>query len=226
MTTEIIKLNKVCVLLSTYNGGLYLKQLIESILQQTEVIIDLKIRDDGSTDNTISIIKDFLVRHKNIQLIEGNNIGPARSFIELLDYSKNYDFYAFADQDDFWHSDKIITALRTLTKEEPMLYFSNLNIVDINGVFYRKSHSNLKIRNKYNSLTEDTATGCTMVFNKKLRDLSVINGSSINVSMHDSWIYLICSFFGKVVYDPAPHIDYRQHGNNVVGTYNHFIPLL
>lgn len=92
---------KVAVLLSTYNGSKYIKEQIDSILSQEGVNIDIYIRDDESTDETVNIIYEY--KSNNIFLTEGKNIGVGNSFMELL-YSvpEIYDYYAFADQDDIW----------------------------------------------------------------------------------------------------------------------------
>ena len=93
-------MNKVQVLLSTYNGEKYIKEQIESILNQEGVEVSLLIRDDGSSDRTIEIVKKISEQNNNIILFKGQNMGPARSFMDLVKKSDEVDYYAFADQDD------------------------------------------------------------------------------------------------------------------------------
>ncbi len=215
-------MKSVCVLLSTYNGGQFLEEQIESLLKQEDINFTILIRDDGSTDETIDILKNYSKKDSRIKYYLGENVGPAQSFFDLIRCSSLTDYYAFCDQDDVWDSDKLKCAIEALEKEDnsqPNMYYSNLRIVDKNLNFYRFSHSSpLTQENPYSALTEDIATGCTVVFNRVAREYAK---SSIPeyCSMHDTWIYMICKFFGQCIYDFNAHISYRQHDNNVVGTY-------
>lgn len=217
--------SKVLILLSTYNGECYLEQQLESILHQSYNNIDIIVRDDGSTDSTLSILSFYEKRYKNITVIAGNNIGCAQSFWQLIIYANEhkdcYSFYAFCDQDDIWMEDKIAIAvnlLETTNSLEPFMYCSNLIVVDsaLHPIgLMRKDIPNTS--NKAKSLMESFATGCTMVFNNKLLQLSALY-SGQNLIMHDLWLFHICMFFGKIYYDQQAHILYRQHDNNKIGS--------
>lgn len=210
------------ILLSTYNGEKYLAEQIESLLNQKNVNIQIIARDDGSKDETLSILKHYAASNIGFSVYSGGNVGPAKSFLDLLLKANESDYYAFCDQDDVWDDDKLACAidhLKVVNISEPSCYFSNLRIVDHQLTFYRLSHSApLTQKSKYSALTEDMATGCTLVFNAAAKKLVQTRIPQI-CSMHDSWIYLVCKFFGTVVYDTSAHISYRQHGSNVVGTY-------
>ena len=124
----------VCVLMSTYNGEKYIVEQIDSILQQENVNVNLLIRDDGSKDKTVEIIKQYLI-DKRVSFVSGDNIGYKKSFLWLMDNSPNSDYYAFADQDDVWKKDKLFAAVTKLENEdiaEPKLYTSALTRVDEN----------------------------------------------------------------------------------------------
>ncbi len=214
-------MEKVTVLMSTYNGEKFIREQIDSILNQKDVLVDLVIRDDGSNDRTVEIISKYASKNRNISYYVGKNLKPAKSFLELMIKQIDCDYFALADQDYIWDPDKIKSAINKICNTDntkPVMYFSNLRIVDQDNVFYRNSHSKPKMTLKYNALTEDTATGCTIVYNRKASEL-LREHIPVTFSMHDSWLYLICIFLGEVVYDFKPHINYRQHGNNVVGTY-------
>lgn len=212
----------VAVLMSTYNGEKYIREQIESVLSQKDVNINLIIRDDGSTDNTISIIKDYLA-NDNVSFYSGDNLKPAKSFLTMINNVGKFDFYALCDQDDVWDVDKIIVAINKIKQKEnnrnvPLLYYSNLRIVDQNLVFFRNSHLKPLIHsNKYKCICEPVVTGCTAVFNYELCSL-LKYGVPNYCSMHDTWIYMVASLFGETIYDFEPHINYRQHSNNVIGT--------
>ena len=82
-------MDKVAVLMSTYNGETYLEEQINSILKQKNIDVELIIRDDGSTDNTVAIIEEYMDIYDNITFFKGNNKGYANSFLSLLKI-KNY----------------------------------------------------------------------------------------------------------------------------------------
>lgn len=215
-------MKSVCVLLSTYNGEKYLREQLDSLITQEGIKLSIVVRDDGSEDNTIGILDEYMKRDSRITYYEGKNVGPAQSFLDLIIKSPDSDYYAFCDQDDVWDNDKLKIAVDFLEKEnqsKPNMYYSNLRIVDQTLSFYRFSHLEpLKQKTKYSVLTEDLATGCTVVFNRTTVKYVKI-GIPECCSMHDTWISMICKFFGKTVYDFEAHISYRQHDNNVVGTY-------
>lgn len=208
---------RVQVLLSTYNGEKYIEEQIESILKQEEVEISLLIRDDGSTDNTVKILKK-LSNNKNIEYYQGENIKPAKSFMELLNKSGEFDYYAFADQDDVWDSKKIISAINMLKQKEnqPSLYISALEVVDenLNTIGIKKVNGNFTFEGE---MIKNFATGCTQVFNKKLCNI-IKQYNPQYIIMHDSWITRVCyAIGGNVIIDDKTYIKYRQHQGNVVG---------
>lgn len=212
----------VCVLMSTYNGSKYLKEQIDSILSQQGIDIKLIVRDDGSSDNTWKLLEEYANKDSRVSIYTGKNLGPANSFINLIINSIDVDYYAFADQDDVWENNKILAAVKRIGKygnDIPVMYYSNLKIVDKELNFYRLSHSVAQVpRSKYTAIVDNMATGCTIVFNKRCRDL-VKESPPHNCTMHDAWLFLLCSIMGKVVYDKNAYILYRQHENNVIGTY-------
>ena len=214
-------MKKVQVLMSTYNGEKYLKEQIDSILSQEDVEVNLLIRDDGSTDKTISILENITKQNENVRYYIGENIGSARSFMDLVKQSKEADYYAFADQDDVWNSKKIISAIKKIENDnnKPSLYISALEVVDeeLNTIKIKKVSGNFCFEGE---ICKNFATGCTMVFNKKLCDIIKMYNPEY-IIMHDSWITRVCyAVGGNVIIDENTYIKYRQHGNNVVG-YNY-----
>lgn len=209
-------MKKVQVLLSTYNGEKYIKEQIESILNQKEVEISLLIRDDASSDKTIEIIGKLADKNNNIIYYKDENLGPARSFMDLLYKSGEYDYYAFADQDDIWKKQKLISAINMLKENEPSLYMSALEVVDenLNLIETKKVNGNLSFEGE---MIRNFATGCTMVLNKKLCDIIKQYNPSYLI-MHDSWITRVCyAVGGNVIIDDNSYIKYRQHTSNVLG---------
>ncbi len=206
--------------MSTYNGEKYVGEQIESILAQDHSDVRLLIRDDGSSDNTISILREYTSEHENIELINGKNLGVVDSFFQLLKTADEVDYYAFSDQDDIWKSNKISRAVRYLedmkgTNDEPLLYFAKQEYVDeeLATIGYSDTPRYIGLKN---ALVQNVAIGCTTVINRSARDL-VNRHQPEYAIMHDWWIYLTVAAMGRVIYDSEPTMKYRQHGNNTLG---------
>ena len=216
---------KVLILLSTYNGAQYIKEQLDSILSQTYNNFEILVRDDCSTDNTLSILEAYAVKIIN----SNENLGVKQSFSTLLEYAvENTDssYFMFCDQDDIWESDKIERALLKIQGMEkeygdiPLLVHTDLKVVDeklntIDESFMRFQSIEAKYNKLNNLLMQNTITGCTMMINRKLAELCLpIQNESI---MHDAWLGLVASQFGKIGYLNSATIKYRQHTNNSVG---------
>ena len=104
--------NKVLILVSTYNGEKYLPEQLDSLYAQEGVDIHILVRDDGSKDNTIGILKNYQGSKGKMTIIEGENIGAGQSFLALINEATtnypDYDYYAFCDQDDVWYGNKVV----------------------------------------------------------------------------------------------------------------------
>ena len=122
-------LTEITVFMSTYNGSRYLRDQINSILNQEGVHVKLVVRDDGSSDETLDVLNEYAGK---IVVISGINIGCEKSFLELLYSNFKSKYYAFADQDDIWVSDKLKTAIEKIRDDEfPSLYACNLQNIYI-----------------------------------------------------------------------------------------------
>lgn len=219
----MVDMELVEILLSTYNGEKYLVSQLESLKTQTYPNVRVRIRDDGSTDSTRQILKQYVQCNNFFSFSYGENIGVFRSFWDLLQKaSNNCAYVAFCDQDDVWDKDKIskaIKCLRQFSKETPTMYCSGLRIVDQHLVFIRNSEPRKKEPGILNALVENVATGCTIVINRAAINIVKERMPDFNkVKLHDRLIYLAISSVGKVIYDPSPSISYRQHQQNVVGS--------
>lgn len=212
--------------MSTYNGEKYLAEQIQSIIRQDYSNWHLYIRDDGSTDDTINLIKEWENKDTRITFLNRDipeNLGVTGSFMNLLE-NTNADYYMFSDQDDYWMKDKVSVTLEKMQNSEednlPICVHSNLTVVDAN----LKGNTLMNGPKKHWSdfkflLFSNCVTGCTMMINqplKELVDFQKINSNKLY--MHDWWIALIAAAFGKVVYLNRSTILYRQHQGNVIGS--------
>jgi len=211
--------DKVQVLLSTYNGQKYLKELMDSVLNQDYSELDLLVRDDGSTDETLCILEKYSSL-KNLQIVHGHNIGIVKSFFTLLESSSpDAEYIAFCDQDDIWKEDKVSRAIGILEKHSnntPAMYCSWVTLADENLKILGFSQMPRREPDFGNALVQNVATGCTIIINDAARRLFLKKLPSSAV-MHDWWIYMVVSAFGKVIYDTESKILYRQHSANVIG---------
>lgn len=216
---------KVNILLSTYNGEKYLALQLESLLKQTYKNITIYVRDDGSKDNTVAILKYYCQKNSEdfspkIVLIgdEHNyNIGYMESFWTLLRESGSADYYAFCDQDDFWIPQKVESGVRALEAHDsslPLLYFSSFIYCDEN----MNPNGNAEVVNTpvlfRDVMFYTPAFGFTILINSTLRDIA-LSASSLKSVPHDGWCQKIAAAMGKVIYDPSRTAKYRRHSSAV-----------
>lgn len=212
-------LPRVAVLLSTFNGACFLPELLGSIARQKGVEVLLHARDDGSRDATPDLLRAQAAQWPNLAgLTPGMNLGPARSFLELLRTAPaEAEYFAFCDQDDVWLDDKLERAAAALAVDGgPALYCSNVLLVDERLALLGPAPESGDTRFAH-LLFENIAYGCTVVLNRAARDLLVSQDPGAAVVMHDWWCALVIAAFGRIHYDPRPGVLYRQHGGNVVG---------
>ena len=208
----------VAVCMSTFNGEKFLSNQLDSLLDQEEVMVDLFIRDDGSTDGSVDLIKQYASFNKNIHLLQGKNKGFAKSFLECLDFAGDgYDYYAFCDQDDVWYPNKLKESLKVLgstESERPRLVFTEFNYCDENLNVVCKSHLKNTDICKTLFLYDNMCSGNTMLFNRALRNF-VLSHDLTCVYYHDWWLALVCAFFGDVLYLDKPTLSYRRLSSSV-----------
>ena len=218
---------KVDILLPTYNGEKYLKEQIDSILNQTYKDIRLIISDDGSKDTTIQILKEYEEKDNRIKLyIQPQNLGVVKN-IEFLLKQVDNQYYMLSDQDDVWLPEKIEKALEKIKQEKADLVFGDLEIVNQKLETMYPSFGDFMLLNKkinkyINSdrlnYLYNCVTGCTKLAKKETIEKILPLPQKSKYLIHDHWIGLIASLNGKVVYISEKYIKYRQHENNQVGT--------
>lgn len=218
-------MNKIVVIMSTYNGAAFVTEQLDSILSQKNVEVDVIIRDDASTDETLEKLRKYRSVHltSKIEILNGKKYGVVGSFMYLINYiNKNYSHYsyfAFADQDDYWFPNKLKIAIDSLSAfplNEPSLYISHYQMADcnLNNLYTPPTRARINLSS---ALVNNIATGCTMVLNEAMLNV-VFQYHPSNITMHDYWIYLLAlAIDGKVYYDSQAHFLYRQHSHNVIG---------
>lgn len=220
---------KIAVLMSTYNGEKYLREQMDSILAQKDAEVQIYVRDDGSSDSTPDMLREYQSKYPDtVYFINSNkitNCGVKKSFLSLLKYvvekREDINYLCFADQDDFWLEDKLNAAM-TMLEAEPdnpkgKLYYSNKTFVDQDLKLIREENITF-----YDDFFEaifhrSLCYGCTMVFDRALALLALQHYPQTKC-IHDSWVYRLArAVDSTVVFDDKSYILYRQHGNNEIG---------
>ena len=218
-------MEKIDILLATYNGSKYLHEQLDSILNQSYGNINVIIRDDGSSDNTVMIIEEYEQKDSRVRLLNDNlgNLGFVRNFEELMKNSTS-EYLMFSDQDDIWYNNKVETSYtrikaieETNGKSCPILVHTNSKIMN-----YEKQTKSLFISDyAKNSSFENSffnffVQGSTMLINESLKREAL--PFSKEVYLHDRYLHLIAEFIGIRAYIDTPTMDYRQHSNNEIGS--------
>jgi glycosyltransferase involved in cell wall biosynthesis len=219
------------IILSTYNGGKFLREQLDSILAQTFTDWRLLIRDDGSLDDTEEIVRDYARRHPlRILHVEsaGENLGACQSFGRLL-HCTDAAYVMLCDQDDIWFPDKIERTLEKMRRMEeengpgsPCLVFSDVTVVDetlrvISPSGWRCQKSDPVTGTRLGRLVlMNPGNGCTMMINREL--LKVAAPIPREALMHDYWLALAAVAFGRTGFLREPTLYYRQHGGNELGS--------
>ena len=209
---------KVQILLSAYNGEKYIRTQLDSILAQTWENLEILVRDDGSSDQTLSILSEYEAKHPNVKVYREENIGLVQSFLKLLTYS-DADYIGFSDQDDYWLPEKVERAAEKLSPcTGPALYCSNQKLVDddlkeLPGETVPEPQPGFG-----NAVIESMCTGCTVLMNRELRDIVVGKGIPAHAIWHDWWCYMVATYLGTMIFDKNAYILYRQHADNELGS--------
>lgn len=217
---------KIDILLATYNGEKYLKEQIDSILNQTYKNIHIIISDDCSKDSTREILNQYEGNEKITIFKQKNNLGYVKNFEFLLEQVES-NLFMLCDQDDIWLEEKISKAVEKLKSENLDLVFGDLEIVDKDlNTLYPSFNKFMKLDRKIKKyLSTDRLqylyncmTGCTILCKKEFLSKVLPLPKNSKYMIHDYWLGLVVSLHGRVGFIETPYIRYRQHGNNQVGT--------
>ncbi len=218
--------NKISISMATYNGALYLQQQLESLINQVLLPDELVITDDGSSDDSMALIKEF-ARHAPFPVeivINESRLGYRANFMKNAALCK-HDLIAFCDQDDIWHPDKLSQIANTFSNTDVLLSYHNARLIDKSGlVTGRANIAKVRPLNSPSSIHPYTwGLGFLLVFHRSLMQFADLWPESIdtielhNPMAHDMWIYFLASVFGSIAYIDLDLVDYRQHGQNTVG---------
>lgn len=218
------------VLLATYNGARFLREQIDSVLAQEGVAVRILARDDGSSDGTQDILREYASAHPDrFELLQDDKrTGTARGNFGLLLQATTGPYAAFCDQDDVWLPHKLAVSMARMQALEaqhgpltPLLIYTDLRVVDeqmntvSESLWQSNSLANVQTPTLAGLLLENVVTGCTALLNRPLIDR--MQTMPATAQMHDHWAALIAGSLGAMAAVPQATVLYRQHTSNVVG---------
>lgn len=221
---------RILVMMSTYNGERYLAEQLQSIYGQIGVDIHILVRDDGSLDDTITILEQFRKEKGCMTILSDQNLGASYSFYELIRYATEempgFQYYAFSDQDDVWFPDKLESAVKLMERSEGnyQMAYSDWQPTDA-ALHPINLHQKKEMGSIGANIVSNHIAGCTQVFNRALLEkLNIINSQEAKDKLgrptfyHDSWLSAVSYALGAdIFHDSSARMYYRQHGANVIG---------
>ncbi|MCH5252719.1 MAG: glycosyltransferase [Lachnospiraceae bacterium] len=217
---------RVHIVMASYNGETYIREQLDSLLNQTFTDFHIEVCDDGSTDRTKEIVREYEKRDGRVSLhCNEENLGYVQNFMQGVLRSEA-PYTMLCDQDDIWNPDKIEVTLAAMEQAEkqvenvPVLVYTDAMNYDSEtgkkmGSFHANSHLDTKKVDTAHLFMENKCIGCTVMVNGQIR--SFLQKIPEEIRVHDWWLALICSHFGKVVYVNKPTLLYRQHSGNIIG---------
>lgn len=215
-------LPQVAVLLATHNGAAYIEAQLASLARQVGVRPVLHWGDDGSTDDTVTRLRAALTtQHLAARAYPLAGGSAAQSFLALVAQAdSDAEYYAFCDQDDVWHADKLqraVAALAAGERSQPALYCARTIYADAALTPCGESPLWPRAPGFCGALAQNIAAGNTIVMNRAAFNV-LRTVADLPSPAHDWTAYLAVSALGgRIVFDPQPCLLYRQHGANVVG---------
>lgn len=221
--------NNIAILMATYNGEKYLREQIDSLFEQTYQDWHLYVHDDGSKDDTVSIVREYIAKYpQKVTLMDYPSQGGAcKNFLSMLERVEA-PYYMFCDQDDVWLPEKIMVeyvklkSLEEETGKKPIVVYSDLMVTD--AQLHTISPSLWLIAGIYpdfvktfDEMAANTLmSGCTMIFNHSVKQ--IMPPYTDKITMHDAWI-ACCVAKHNGILQPIkqPMIYYRQHSSNTLG---------
>ena len=224
-------MDKIEVLMAVYNGSAYIREQIDSILNQTYENWHLTISDDGSTDGTDLIADEYAAKYPEqiTRVYSGVRFGNARDHFMWLSENCTSRYMLYSDQDDVFNPEKMSRLMDAMQKAErqwgrdlPILVFSDQTVVDeklnvIEPSLMRCQKQAFDSFDYHALLIQNVVTGGAMMVNRPLCGLAVQCRSRERIIMHDWWMAATAARFGKIIYLDEPLSMYRQHGGNSVG---------
>ncbi len=204
-------MKRISVCIATYNGAAFIQEQLVSIIKQLDENDEIIISDDGSTDNTLTLINKLNDKRIQVYFNQGKK-GVIHNFANAFSHAQG-GYIFLADQDDIWEEGRVSITLE---------YLQQHDLVNVDCTVFDSASSNIlchsffELKNSgrgfFKNFYKNTYFGCCMAFKREM--LNYILPIPTRVCMHDVWIGLLTEFYGKVLFLKKPLIKYRRHGNN------------
>lgn len=200
------------VAMAAYNGGAYIREQLTSICAQLGPGDEIIVSDDGSTDDTRSIVAAMAESDARIRLTDGPQKGLIRNFEHALSLCRG-DIIFLSDQDDVWLPGKVEVCVSRLQEPGVRLLLHDAHITDADRKPLFESFFAWRgcREGAFNNLVKNSYIGCCMVFRRELLDIALPFPEGL--PMHDQWLGLLAEKAGQVVFLRRPLLDYRRHDN-------------
>ena len=228
----------VDIICAVYNGARFLPDLLQSLEQQSHTAWRLWVRDDGSTDASVELVRSKAASEPRIHMMSADGasrLGPTQSFARLLErVPADAGYVMFADQDDVWLPQKIERTLGAMQEAEraapglPVLVHTDLIVTDeslraVHSSFWAFAALKPEAVTLRRLAVQNCTTGAATMINRELRERA--GKLPAAAAMHDWWCAMVAAAFGRVIAVHEPTILYRQHGANAVGARDARFPL-
>lgn len=220
------------VAMCTYNGSKFIKDQLNSIINQSRIIDEIIICDDCSTDSTVAIINDYIKKYPGlIQLIQNQkNLKSTKNFENAI-LKCTGDYIFLADQDDIWDFYKVEKIISKFESNESLEgIFSNGNLIDD----YNQTIPNTDMWDSFYFFEKNLekpvdlfcllkhhanmVTGATLCIKKTIIDLILpFPDLTKKKFYHDEWIALILASRNTLDYINEYLISYRIHTSQQIG---------
>jgi len=215
----------VSVAMATYNGALYLRRQLDSIAAQSYAPAELVVVDDGSSDETLSVVAAFAKDAPFPVHVYRNEtrLGFRGNFMRAASLC-NSDLIAFCDQDDYWYPHKIKVCVERFSEPDILLVYHNADVVTLDGKRIDRLDKFALGQPFFSSGPLAHSRGFTQTFRRFLLKFSSLWMTSLDYFQpgeplaHDQWIFFLASALGKISYLDEPLVAYVQHGNNLFGS--------
>ncbi|MFB2119331.1 glycosyltransferase family 2 protein [Parapedobacter sp. 2B3] len=203
--------------MATFNGGTYLREQLDSLIGQTYTFWRLIVHDDGSADDTLSILNEYQREDARITVMDDGvvNLGPAANFLHLMRHVEG-ELYMFCDQDDIWLPEKVGKMVAAISSYDgPAALYTN-SYLYVGGKAVSQKSTVIHPRTLNDTLFFNSGIqGCAVIFNNRL--MEIMQPFPGSVAMHDHLITMGAVTFGQIVYLDEVLVWYRQHGQNATG---------
>lgn len=219
---------RISVAMSCYNGNKFLATQLDSILKQTFPVSSVSVVDDGSSDGTLDLLNSYASEDSRVSVCAmSKNVGVNGAFGEAVLRCPESDWYALADQDDFWPADRIENflhevRLRGYENNEPIpvlfvcqfLSVASDSVLDGSGGVHSRELGILNSGIDWPRvlMAGNPLYGCCFFFNKALRDL--VCPIPAGKTTHDYWISILAACLGRIHVVDFVGTHYRQHSSN------------